>query len=109
MPNWPIVVLVNRGSASASEIVTGALQDYGRAVIMGSATFGKGSVQTIIPLEDGSGIRLTTALYYTPNNRSIHKQGLEPDTTVDMDPRDQGDRDTDVQLERAIDVLRGLI
>lgn len=87
MPPWPIVVLVNQGSASASEIVTGALQDYGRALIMGSKTFGKGSVQTIIPLDDGSGIRLTTARYYTPKNRSIHEQGIEPDIPLPTVPK----------------------
>ena len=115
MPNWPIVVLVNRGSASASEIVTGALQDYGRAVIMGSATFGKGSVQTIIPLEDGSGVRLTTALYYTPNNRSIHKQGLEPDIPLEAKPvpRDTiseitAEQKKDLQLDRALEHLKGM-
>jgi carboxyl-terminal processing protease len=115
MPNWPIVVLVNRGSASASEIVTGALQDYGRAVIMGSATFGKGSVQTVIPLEDGSGIRLTTALYYTPNNRSIHKVGLQPDIPIETKPvhRDTASEITagqekDLQLERALEHLKGM-
>jgi carboxyl-terminal processing protease len=79
----PIVVLVNGGSASASEIVAGALQDHGRAVILGLQTFGKGSVQTILPLESGAALRLTTALYFTPNGRSIQVTGVTPDVVLD--------------------------
>ncbi|MBQ62667.1 MAG: peptidase S41 [Gammaproteobacteria bacterium] len=79
----PIVVLVNEGTASASEIVAGALQDHGRAVIMGTNTFGKGSVQTILPLNNKKAIKLTTALYFTPNGRSIQAEGIVPDIWVD--------------------------
>ncbi|MFQ5329298.1 MAG: S41 family peptidase [Thermodesulfobacteriota bacterium] len=81
-PDYPIIVLVNGGSASASEIVAGALQDHKRAIILGTQTFGKGSVQTIIPLTDGSAIKLTTSKYYTPLGRSIQAKGIEPDIVV---------------------------
>ena len=81
--NIPLVVLINGGSASASEIVAGALQDRGRAVIMGTDSFGKGSVQTVLPLNNDRALKLTTALYYTPNGRSIQAQGIVPDIHVE--------------------------
>lgn len=95
-PEFPIIALINGGSASASEIVAGALQDHGRAMILGEQSFGKGSVQTILPMERGDALRLTTALYYTKSGRSIQAQGISPDIAI-SDKRYP--RDTEELLE----------
>ena len=131
LKGMPIVILVNLDSASASEIVTGCLQDYHRAYIIGEKTFGKGSVQTIFPLDDGSALKLTVAKYYTPSHRVIHEHGITPDSIVPVTdfedwalalqhtlggveslPVDQQARVRDVrdtQLERADDLLKGIL
>lgn len=85
LPGTPLIVLVDRGTASASEVLAGALQDHGRALIVGERTFGKGSVQSILPLRNGSGIKLTTARYYTPSGRSIQAEGIHPDLVVEQE------------------------
>jgi carboxyl-terminal processing protease len=96
---FPVVVIVNDGSASASEVVAEALQDSKRAVILGTKTFGKGSVQTIIKLEDGSGLKLTTAKFYAPSGRSINEVGVTPDIKI------ENTKDEDKQLESAVNLL----
>jgi len=130
--DMPMVVIVDGGSASASEIVAGALQDNRRAIILGAKTFGKGSVQTIIPLRDGSALRLTTAGYYTPNGHSISDKGIIPDVPVDFKPEPEqktekkedgvfskiekktkpdakNEKIYDNQLRAAVDVLKGIL
>ena len=100
----PLVVLINGGSASASEIVAGAIQDTGAGKLIGVKTFGKGSVQRIIPLDKDSAVKITIAEYHTPKDRSIHGKGIEPDIVVEM-PKDK-DAKSDPQLDKAIEVLK---
>ncbi len=129
-PDYPMVILVNGFSASASEIVSGCLQDLKRAVVLGEQTFGKGSVQSILPMPEGTALRLTTAKYYTPSHKVIHEKGITPDIVVPMSAEDErllalrrvpGGSDglsereresvrnvRDVQVERAIDLLKGI-
>jgi carboxyl-terminal processing protease len=97
----PLVVLVNEGTASASEIVTGALQDTNRAVVVGKTTYGKGSVQEVLPLSDASALKLTIGAYFTPDGTQINGTGIEPDVEVDADP--------ETQKERAKEILQGII
>ncbi len=124
---FPMAVLINNGSASGSEIVAGALKDLNRAVVVGETSFGKGSVQSVIELNDGSALRLTTAKYYTPGSQVIHENGVEPHIRVTLTPEQERDAlllrrfdfltddqqqaaagAVDVQLERAIEALRAL-
>ena len=102
----PIIVLINQGSASASEIVAGALQDHKRAIILGEQSYGKGSVQTIFPLKDSSAIKMTTALYFTPSGDSIHEIGITPDIEVEFIYEDESQEEAkDNQLEYALNLL----
>jgi carboxyl-terminal processing protease len=108
-----IVVLVNEGSASASEIVAGALQDHGRAIVVGTPTFGKGLVQTVMPLSQGRAIKLTTSRYFTPSGDSIHESGIAPDVFVEdaggypsLSLSGHVDPDNDTQLIEALERLQ---
>lgn len=98
----PLVVLINGGSASAAEILAGAVKDTGAGTLVGAKTFGKGIVQTVFPLDNGAGLKLTTARYLTPNKNDIHEKGIEPD--VPVQPLE--DRSRDVQFERAVDIMK---
>jgi len=100
-PQWPLIVLINEGSASASEIVAGAVQDSGRGRLLGKKTFGKGVVQQVFSLSDGSGLVITTSEYYTPSERSINNIGIEPDILVEA----AEDGEEDIQLDKAIEIL----
>jgi carboxyl-terminal processing protease len=112
----PVALLINGGSASAAEIMAGCLKDWGRAILVGEKTFGKGSVQNVIPLPDGSALRLTTAMYYTPSRQVIHEHGILPDVeekltmqvyaAVFESARPPGETPADRQLQRAVEVLR---
>jgi carboxyl-terminal processing protease len=126
--HFPMAILINSASASAAEILAGALKDLRRAILVGETTFGKGSVQSVIPLSDGSAVRLTTAKYFTPGKQVIHERGIEPTIRVMATPeqerllalqrregpleeteRKQLAEFRDVQLERAVDVMRSVV
>ena len=97
----PIVILVNENTASASEILTGALQDNEKAIVIGNNTYGKGVIQELYSLKDGSGLKVTTSEYYTPNRNKINKIGITPDYEIDLIK----ENDTDEQLQKAIEIL----
>lgn len=104
--DYPLIILINEGSASASEIVAGAIRDHNRGMLLGHKSFGKGSVQTVIPLSDGSGLRLTTAKYFTPSGVCIHDIGIEPDVLVDLETKEE-EEDEEV-LEKKVEVVEEL-
>lgn len=104
--DWPIVVLANGNSASASEILIGALKDYDRITLVGTKTFGKGIVQQILPLGDGSGIKVTIAKYYSPKGKCIHGEGFDPDVEVELDVDKYLEEGIDNQLEKAVEIIK---
>ena len=104
--NLPLAVLMNGNSASASEIYAGAIQDYGTGVIVGTQSYGKGVVQQIFDLKDGSSVKLTIAEYFTPKGRNIHGTGITPDVEVEYEVNEE-DPEADNQLDKAVEVLRG--
>ena len=101
----PLVVLVNGMSASASEIFTGAVQDYGIGTIVGTKTYGKGVVQQLVDLQDGTYLKITISEYFTPKGRSIQKKGIEPDVTVEYE-KNERDENADNQLEKALEIVK---
>jgi len=105
----PLIVLINKGSASASEIVSGAVKDYDRAKLIGTTTFGKGVVQSVVPLKDGSAVSLTTARYYTPDGNYIHEKGIEPDTKIELDIEAAQEDESDNQLQAAVAEMENMI
>lgn len=105
----PLVVLINEYSASASEILAGAVQDYNKGTLIGTTTYGKGIVQRIQHMEDGTALKLTVSAYFTPNGRNIHGVGIEPDIEVELDYEQYAEDGTDNQLDKAIEVLEGKI
>lgn len=108
-PDIPLIILTNKGSASASEIVSGAVKDYNRGKLMGVTTFGKGVVQSVVPLEDGSAVSLTTARYYTPAGNYIHEKGIKPDIKVELDIEAAKADGSDNQLDQAIEEMKNMI
>ncbi len=105
----PLIILTNKGSASASEIVAGAVQDYDRGKLIGTTTFGKGVVQSVVPLQDGSAVSLTTARYYTPDGNYIHEKGIEPDTEIGLDLKAAQEDGSDNQLDKAVEEMENMI
>lgn len=103
--DMPLAVLVNGNSASASEILAGAIKDYGKGTLVGTTTFGKGIVQRVLPLTDGTALKLTISAYYTPSGNNIHGVGIEPDVVCEFDSEAYYDRDVDNQLEKALEIL----